>query len=295
MATPLTVRQRLARKLPRVIKFGRQWLRMATGRTRSPARFVFIVGSQRSGTRLPLQVLDLAPEVMTYSEGAAPYFRRVLLEPLDRVESLRRGSPFPVVVLKPICETHRVNELLDCFPRSRAVWIFRNYQDAVNSASVKWRSGREAVRRLASTNPESAGWRVGGLTPEKLQLVRELYSERMTLHEANALMWYLRNSLFFDLGANLRADVLLVQYEDLVANSGKAFSRLFQFLDIPLPQGIDRGIKESSASERRFPDISPAIRGLCDELHQRLAEFHSAHTGGQRPLPREAELRGARR
>src|SRR5688572_30030983 len=180
MAVRLSYRQRVARKLPRLIKFSRQWMRSIITQDRPDTRLVFVVGSQRSGTRLPLQVLDYAPDIMTYSEGAAPFFDRVLLRPLDHVEDLVRRSVFPVVALKPICETHRINELLDRFPRSRAVWIFRNYQDTVNSASVKWKSGREAVKRLASATPESAGWRAGGLSHDKLLLVRDLYSENMT-------------------------------------------------------------------------------------------------------------------
>src|SRR5690606_31615112 len=129
-----------------LVKAGRQWIRAAASLSRPDTRFVFVVGSQRSGTRLPLQVMDQAPAIATYSEGAAPFFDRVLLQRLDRVEALGRLSVFPVVALKPICETHRVIELLERFPRSRAVWIFRHYQDAVNSASVKWKSGPEAVR-----------------------------------------------------------------------------------------------------------------------------------------------------
>lgn len=257
------------------MKFGRQWVRRVFMQERADARLVFVVGSQRSGTRLPMKAMDYAPEIMTYSEGAAPFFDRVLLRPLDVVEDLRRRSVFPVIALKPICETHRINELLERFPRSRVVWIFRNYKDAVNSASLKWKHGQEAVRRLASANPRSAGWRAGGLSENKLQLVRDLYSERMTLHEANAVMWYLRNGLFFDLAANTISDILLVRYEHLVGHPNDAFSRLFAFLSIPLPPGFHRGIRPPEEPGRRFPNISPELRRLCEQLHNRLVEFHA--------------------
>jgi hypothetical protein len=223
-----------------------------------------------------MQVMDCAPEIMTYSEGSAPYFESVLLRPLDAVEDLRRRSVFPVVALKPICETHRINELLERFPRSRAIWIFRNYQDAVNSASTKWPNGRAAIKRLASENPESAGWRVGGLSHSKLRLVKDLYSDRMTLHEANAVMWYLRNGLYFELGANTRTDVLLVRYEDLVARPRESLSRMFVFLGCPLPPGFEKVVRSSGGPGRPFPDISPRIRVLCEELHARLVGSYTA-------------------
>jgi hypothetical protein len=275
MATRLTYRQRYERKLPRLIKFGRQWLSWAATRRRPDTRIVFVVGSQRSGTRLPLQVMDYAPDIITYGEGAAPFFNQVLLQPLDRVDALTRSSVFPVIALKPICETHRVNELLDRFPRSRAIWIFRNYQDAVNSASVKWNSGREALRRLA-TDPPSAGWRSGGLSAQKLGLVKDLYNDSMSLHEANAVMWYLRNSLYFDLKADQRSDILLVQYEDLVGQPRQGFERMFDFLGIPLPAGFEQCVRSGKESRRTFPDVAPRIRTLCQDLHGRLVDSYSA-------------------
>lgn len=287
MAVRLTYTQRLARKTPRLVKHTRQWLRTLS-QGRPDTRFVFVVGSQRSGTRLPLQVLDFSPDIITYSEGSAPFFERVLLEPLERVEALGRRSVFPVIALKPICETHRVNELLDRFPRSRAVWIFRDYRDAVNSASVKWTSGREAVRRLASERPESAGWRAGGLSKERLQLVQQLYSDQMSLHEANAVMWYLRNGLFFDLAADRRAEVLLVRYEDLVSQPQEQFGDVFRFLGLPPPVGLDRGIRESKGRSREFPAIAPEIRGLCDGLQSRLLDHYSHRRAASTIAPQDA-------
>ncbi len=285
MAAPLTYRQRAARKWPRLKKLVRQWTSVAVkGRPRS-TRAVFVVGSQRSGTRLPLQVLDHVPEVMTFSEGSAPYFRGVLLEPLPRVEALLRRSPFPVVALKPICETHRVLELLDRFPDARAIWIFRHYPDAVNSASVKWTSGTEAVRRLAAGDLQGAGWRAGGLTPEKLDVVRRLYDDRMSLHAANALMWYLRNDLYFDLKACDRPDVLLVRYEDLVSEPKDAFVRVFGFLGLQPPPGFESSVYGSSVSRRGFPEIPTEIKALCDGLEERLLAHYRAGLVTPFPTP----------
>ena len=41
-------------------------------------------------------------------------------------------------------------------------------RDAVNSAAKKWTSALRHVRSLARGDLESAGWRAGGLTEEKL-------------------------------------------------------------------------------------------------------------------------------
>lgn len=264
--------------MPRVVKASGQWLRALAAGGRPDTRVVFVVGSQRSGTRLPLEVLEHAPQVSTFSEGSQPYFDNVLLKPLDRVERLLRRSPAAVVALKPICETHRTVELLDRFPASRAIWIFRHYQDAVNSASVKWRSGRDNVRRLATGELHAAGWRAGGLSADKLDLVRRLYRDDMSLHEANAVMWFLRNDLYFDLHADERPDVLLVRYEDLVRDPSLQFARVFDFVEIPPPSGLASAIRSTAGTRRSFPEISSEVRALCERLHERLLAHYTAST-----------------
>jgi hypothetical protein len=132
----LSFKRRLQRKLPRVAKSTRQWARVIAAGKRPETRLVFVVGAQRSGTRLPLEILDQSPEISIFSEGADPYFDGVLLRPLDQVEEMVCRSPAPVIALKPICETHRTNQLLDRFPGSKAIWIFRHFEDTVNSATV---------------------------------------------------------------------------------------------------------------------------------------------------------------
>jgi hypothetical protein len=280
MAARMTLSERFHRKMPRLMKSSRQWLRIVSaGGQRPRSRVLFVFGSQRSGTRLPLQILDRSPDIVTFSEGSAPFFDGVMLKPLPEIDRLVGRSMFPVVTLKPICETHRVHELLEHFPGSRAIWIFRRYQDCVNSASRKWSSGRESLRRLAAGDLKGAGWRAGGLTPQKLALVRELYREDLSEHAANAVMWYLRNDLYFDLRVYERPDVLLSRYEDLVERPSIACVRMFDFAGLPVPRGYDKDVYASSVAKRPFPAIPDNIRQRCDALEERLTGLYDAGGG----------------
>ena len=213
MSKPLKVR--IQRKTRRIIKTSARLLQGASNDGGS-ARTVFVFGSQRSGTRLPMDVLDLAPQVMTYKEGNSRAFNRTLLKDNATIAALLQSSRFPIVAFKPICDSHRAAELLDYFPHSKAVWIFRYYKDAVNSSVRKWKHGRNNLKHIAAGNIAAAGWRAGGLTPKKIALVRRLYSEEMSSHAAYALMWYLRNNLIIDWKLHERDDLLLVKYENLV-------------------------------------------------------------------------------
>lgn len=279
MAGHLTLAERSVRKLRRARKCVRQWLQVLLVRRRPTTHLCLVVGSQRSGTRLPLLVLDQAAEVMTYSEGTSPYFNDVLLVPVDRLRQLLARAAFPVVVLKPICETHRVTELLEAFPRSKAIWIFRHYEDVVASASLKWSSAPEAVRRLAHGELAAAGWRAGGLSEERLALVRRLYHPNMSIPDANAVMWYLRNNLFFDLGAHRRADILLVKYEDLIGNEMTQAGRMFRFLGVPMPVPYTPVVYDTRSRGRRPVELRREIAELCAEVYRELNAHYWATVG----------------
>jgi hypothetical protein len=273
VATPLPLLTRAQRKLPRVRKFVGRWLRTISSRDRVNPRAVFVLGAQRSGTRLPLHVLEQSPEIITYSEGSAPFFSGVLLRDDPTVLRELTRLPFPRVVLKPICESHRAPGLLATFAGARVIWIYRHYRETVNSAVVKWKTGQRNLKRVATRDP-TAGWRLGGLTQEKLELASRLYSDDMSLHAAEAVMWYLRTALFFDLGLAERSDVLLVKYEDLVTTPEAGFSRMFSFLECPFELAFLRGVYASSVRSQSFPEIPKEIERLCADLMERLDRYH---------------------
>src|SRR5690606_32434759 len=78
------VRDRINQKLRRTWKFAARRVRsLSTGR-RQDANAIFVLGSGRSGTRVPLVVLERSPETITYSEGHSRLFRGALLRE-DRV------------------------------------------------------------------------------------------------------------------------------------------------------------------------------------------------------------------
>jgi hypothetical protein len=200
----------------------------------------------------------------------------VFLQPLDRIEELAWQSPAEVIALKPICETHRVHELLDRFPSSKAIWIFRHYVATAASATKKWNYGREALARLIRR--EVAGdWRAGGLTEERRRVVEQLYRDDMSQYEANAVLCYLRNALFFDLGADQRKEILLVRYEDLVANQPEGVKRIFAFIGLPVPPEATTAIRRSQHGARpELPPLAEDIKAHCEALHARLVAHYEA-------------------
>ncbi len=138
---------RLTRKGRRLLKYARRWALNAAGRT-EPTRPIFIMGAQRSGTRVPLLALESAPDILTFREGARPFFHGGRLQSDETLQRLFDRCAFPVLVIKPLCESHRAQDLLERFAASRIIWIYRRPEDTVRSASIKWQSGGDAVTRL---------------------------------------------------------------------------------------------------------------------------------------------------
>jgi hypothetical protein len=281
MPKPLNVR--LRRKTRRIVKTSVRWLKSLAHPKNQPARAVFVFGSQRSGTRLPMDVLDLSPHVMTYKEGNSRAFNRVLLKSNAEIHELLRTSLFPIVAFKPISDSHRAADLLECFPQSKAIWIFRYYRDAVNSAVRKWQHGLNNLKHIASGNLAAAGWRAGGLTQEKVDLVRRFYSDAMSSHTAYALMWYLRNHLFLELHLRHHSDVCLVKYEDLVQEPGKYFPRLFRFIACPFEEKFVHGVYSSSVGKNRFPEIPVELDRLCENLYGQLETIYQNSLADKKP------------
>ena len=248
----------------------------AAGRFDGPPRPVFVVGAQRSGTRLPMVVMERSPDIGTYAEGNSRFFNGVLLKPDEHVARLVRRLPFRVVALKPICESHRAREFLERFPGSRVVWIYRDYRYAARSAERKWKGGLRELELLATGRLKEAGWRAGGLTEEKLRLVKRLYDPAMSRHSAYAMKWFLRTGLFFDIGLAGRDDVLLVKYEDLVTDPVSGFRRMFAFIGVGLRKAFVRDVYASSVATGDLQGLDPEIETLCMDLMERMDGYYRA-------------------
>ena len=111
-------------------------------------------------------------------------------------------------------------------------------------------------------------------TEEKLALVRELCTPDLTLVAAHGIMWYLRNSLFFDLQLHERHDALLVRYEDLVKQPLTYFPELFEFAGVGFDRQFVAGIYDRSIGRDAAPELPARIEQLCAGVHARELEFY---------------------
>lgn len=259
--------------------------RARSGARPGTARPVYVVGLQRSGTNMLLHGIEAAPEVEVRNENDRQVFTRFRLRSDEVVAAAVARSRHRVVLFKPLCDSHRVRELLALAApdEARAVWVVRDPDERTRSAVAKFGPAtRQALARVAAGEGERL-WQAGGLDDELLSLLRSFDHETMTDESAGCLFWYLRNSLYFSQRLDMLPAVRLVSYERVLADPVAELSNLATFLGLPFRDAMAAHVRAGAARAPRRLDIDPRVRRLTDELGGRLdaaLAAQSAPVGG---------------
>lgn len=236
-------------------------------------RILFILGCQRSGTTLMQQLFDADPGAAVYGEFSritrTAKTPNVRLRPLEEVRRIFGSDPARLIVAKPICETQNALRLLGFFPGAKAMFLYRHYA-AVAASNLKQFGERNGLHNLRPiVAGDAANWRSEGVPPDVRELVVARYREDMPPHDAAALFWYVRNRFYFDLGLDRHPSVLLLRYEDLLAEPAAVMQRIYRFADAPFT-GRGLGLVRPEPAGRKRVALSPDIEELCAGLLERL-------------------------
>jgi hypothetical protein len=275
----LAARGRLTDRLQRewtALSLRRRKARYRRGRPAPDTKLAaYLVGCQRSGTDMSLDLLDRCMDVDTFNEDRSAAFHRCRIRDDETIRRLIETSRARCVVFKPICDSHRVSALLSLHGPARAVWIYRDFRGVVNSTVVKWGdANRRHLYHLMAGGGDWgwSQWNREGYPPEALDEVRALVDERLTPHGAAALYWYLRNRCYFDQRLYERDDVAIMRYRRLVTEPLEEFARMCRFLDIEFSEEMASSVHARSLGKGRDVDLSPRISALCAGMLSRLDE-----------------------
>jgi len=236
-------------------------------------RFAIVVGCQRSGTDMVLWTLDRSLDVDRFDEDSRVAFADCRIRSPKTRGRLLQGSDAQCVIFKPVCDSHRTDELLGQHPGGRAIWVYRDYRDVAHSAVQRWgEMNLRFVRELAAGGGDwgRRQWNRELMSPARLRAVQELVADDLTPHGAAAIYWYLVNDTFFEQQLDRRGEVTIARYEDLVTAPRDEFRRLCRFLEIGYDDGMVHDIFARSARRRSGLPISPKIAEHCEALLARL-------------------------
>ena len=234
---------------------------------------VFVVGCQRSGTSMAIRTLDRSLDVDRFDETDPRAFVGCRIKTVDIRQELITRSTAKCVMFKPVCDCHRVTDLLAEHPRAKAVWLYRHYKDVVNSAIERW---GDTSKRYIEDLLRGGGdwgqqqWNRERVTQECLAEVQEAVSDGLAPHGAAAIFWYMRNRTFFEQDLEHDPATILARYEELVTHSKREFQRLCDFLDIRFDDDLVKNVFASSIRKRPCPPVGERIEKLCDTMLERL-------------------------
>jgi len=265
----------LARAQSALLK--RRW-RQAHGIERGTAVPVFLVGVQRSGTNMVVRGLEAAPEFEVHNENDRRAFDRFVLRPLPVIRGIVAASTHRFVLFKPLCDSHRVDKLLDEFKTpgaGRALWAYRSVDGRVASSLAKFGDMNLRVLRAIALGGAGDRWQAQRMSQDTLEFMRSFDYDTMSPATAAALFWWARNRLVFELGLDRRDDVALISYDALLADPESRMRDVCAFLGFGWNPSLIAHIEPRSPGGR-IVEIDARVRERCTELSRRL---EAARTG----------------
>jgi hypothetical protein len=246
-------------------------------------RPVFVLGNQRSGTTMLMDVFHRHPDMLVYDEHRdSPAFSNCRIRSADTIRSLLEQARFPAISLKPICDSHRFGELYREFPDGHFIWLYRDFKDVANSSLRKFDAPTRAVR-LVCTNRPGGGWFQDGVSPRTQALLQQVYRPDLTEFDLACLAWGARNQLAIENGLAGRPGVTVLQYEALVSSPFLLLEWLFRRIDVRYLEQVQRNVTARSIGRHAAPAMDARVRDFCDSTLAELDRaFFEQHPPGAR-------------
>jgi hypothetical protein len=236
---------------------------------------VYLVGLQRSGTNMLARSLAASLEFDVHNENDRRIFNRFLLRSDRVIETTVEASRSRYVLFKPLCDSHRVVELLDGIATpspGRAIWMARSMGGRLRSAVDKFGDVNRQVLAAIADGSGMHTWQAGGLSEPTLGFLRSFDFESMSARSAAALFWLVRNDLYFELGLDQRPDVAMVYWDSLVEEPERYMTALCGFLGLAFRPEMIAGIEPRRPGSSGDLDIDPRIAERGADLEKRLRE-----------------------
>lgn len=238
---------------------------------------LFIFGVQRSGTTITIDFLMKLFGVKGYHEFSPlteDGDEGLRFLSIDVVKKRINENQEPFVLAKPLVESQKADELLEYFPNSKGIWMYRNYRDVVSSFHKKFGENVgehhiDLIIRNVSNN-----WRAERIPNHLRQLAVDFNKKGMTNYDATALYWYIRNMLFFEYEFENIPTLKLLKYEYFMNNYRLVIKKICELwrYTYELPED-DFVFRTDSIKKGKDVEINPEIDKLCQEVSKRLDEI----------------------
>jgi len=229
------------------------------------------MGFQRSGTNMLLDIFDRDWRSTTFPEMYSEVvegdsIRLKTCHDLQQIFKKQRGK---FIVLKGLGDLQHAATYLQYFPNAKVIWLFRSYMAVVGSALKAFSSEMNLINFI--NTQDNTHWVSEYIAPATMEMFRRLKSKIVSRADAAALIWYVRNMLFFDLRLEHHERVKLCKYEDLVERPNVVMREIYNFIQMSYPNAhitkkVSISSKESGKDIELTSDIEAAVKALAEKL-----------------------------
>jgi len=252
-----------------LIRYKNFYIKFGNGHS-NEKKILFIFGCQRSGTTLMTKIFNRDLNSKVYEEHSilsSLDINRKRLDPPNMVREKLQENRASLFVLKPLVESQNCNSLLEEYPNSKGLWMFRNYNDVINSNIKKFgiKNGIKDIKPIVDNTKNN--WRSEQVSEETKTIIRKFYNENMNPYDAAALFWVVRNRIFFEKNLDKNQRIKKCRYDDLVLNPSKVMKSIYQFLNLSYPgRTCTIGIHSNSIGKGKKIHLTPEVEKICQDL-----------------------------
>ena len=269
---------------------GRWTRRKFCGRQLPPRQVLMIMGAQRSGTTLLSRIFDdlyFADVYGEFSKLSTDDRIGLRLNSPEKVNNTLSKSKAHLVLMKPLVESQRALYWLQSIPRSKIVWLYRDFHDVAASSVMKFgevEGGTSHLRAFVDkefARRDYATWKIENASRETLDLMMGFHLDGMNAYDSAALFWFARNSLYFEQNLDSERDVLLLKYEEFVKRPFLIMAYILdQFGICEIRSNTLYDIHRQSVGKGGSYPLHDKVEGACSELLSRLdSDFYHTSLG----------------
>ena len=258
-----------------------RWVRrLLFGGHLPPRQVLMIMGAQRSGTTLLSRIFDdlyYADVFGEFSKMSSDDRIGLRLNCPQKVNGVLTKSKANLVLMKPLVESQRAQYWLKSIPRSKIVWLYRDFHDVAASSVLKFgevEGGDSHLRAFVDeefAKRDYVTWKSENASKDTLDVMMAYQRDGMSPHDSAALFWFARNTLFFEQNLDSMRDVLLVKYEEFVKHPFLVMAYILdQFGICEIRSNTLYDIHRQSVGKGSTYPLHDRVRETCSALLSRL-------------------------
>jgi hypothetical protein len=198
-----------------------------------PKVVIWIFGCQRSGTTFLENIFRQDLDSVVFGEFSQLTISpdKTVLSDLETVHEIVESQNAKYAVIRPLFESDRAADLLNLFPNSVGVWLFRDCPHVVNSMIRKW--GGNFFERSREVESDQRGmWRLEE-TNQSLSVAAQIAVPNDPLAEMYARFWLARNLIPFHTSLHQDRRMVFMSYHQLVSSPHGNMEKLLKKAGMP--------------------------------------------------------------